>query len=178
MSDASAFGRTNPPAAADEATMLRSFVDYYRATILRQTEGLDAVQLARPLPPTTMTLGGMLKHLTWVESWWFRRVLHGLPELAWVGDGFAADPDWEWTSARDDTWELLVSRYREVVAECDAILDAALATPEGLDLLAKRQRHGSYASLRWILVHLVEEYARHAGHADLIREAIDGKTDL
>ena len=178
MSDASAFGRTNPPAAADEATMLRSFVDYYRATILRQTEGLDAVQLARPLPPTTMTLGGMLKHLTWVENWWFRRVLHGLPELAWVGDGFAADPDWEWTSARDDTWELLVSRYREVVAECDAILDAALATPEGLDLLAKRQRHGSYASLRWILVHLVEEYARHAGHADLIREAIDGKTDL
>ena len=175
MSD---FPRADPPYASDEATMLRSFLGYYRATILRQTEGLDAVQLATPLPTTTMTLGGMLKHLTWVESWWFRRVLNGLPEPAWVGDGFTADPDWEWTSAKDDTWELLVSRYREVVSECDAILDAALATPEGLDLLAQRPRHGSYASVRWILVHLVEEYARHAGHADLIREAIDGRTDL
>ena len=178
MTDGSAFARADPPAAADEATMLRSFLDYYRATILRQTEGLDAVQLATPLPPTTMTLGGMLKHLTWVESWWLRRILHKLPELEWVGDGFAADPDWEWTSARDDTWDLLVSRYQEVVAECDTILDAALATPEGLDLLAKVPRHGKHATLRWILVHLVEEYARHAGHADLIREAIDGATDL
>ena len=89
-----------------------------------------------------MTLGGMLKHLTWVESWWFRRCCSG-SELEWVGDGFTADPDWEWTSAKDDTWELLVSRHREVVAECDAILDAALATPEGLDLLAKSRATGS-----------------------------------
>jgi len=178
VSDTSAFARTNPPHAADDATMLRSFLAYHRATILRQTEDLDAEQLATPLPPTTMTLGGMLKHLTWVESWWFRRVLLGLPELEWVGDGFADDPDWEWTSAKHDSWELLVSRYQDVVAECDAILDRALATPEGLDLAAQQPRHGRYASLRWILVHLVEEYARHAGHADLIRESIDGKTDL
>ena len=178
MSEASAFGRTDPPAVADEATMLRSFLDFYRATILRQAEGLTAQQLAAAWGPSTLTLGGIVKHLTLVESWWFRMVFVGLPDLPWVGDAFAADPDWEFNSAKDDPWDLLVSRYREVVAECDAILDRALASPAGLDDLSRVPRHGKHVSLRWILVHLVEEYARHAGHADLIREAIDGKTDL
>jgi len=174
----SGFARTNPPAAADEATMLRSFVDYYRATILRQAEGLSAAQLATPLPPTTMTLGGMVKHLTWVENWWWVRILQDGPELEWVGDGFATDQDWEWSSAKDDSWDLLVSRYQATVAASDATLDRVLATPEGLDTEAQVARHGRRATVRWILVHLVEEYARHAGHADLIRESIDGATDL
>ena len=178
MNDASAFGRTDPPAAADEATMLRSFLDFYRATILRQAEGLTAEQLAATLGSSTLTLGGIVKHLTLVESWWFRMVFVGLPDLPWVGDSFAADPDWEFNSAKDDPWDLLVSRYQEVVVECDAILDRALASRDALDDLSRVPRHGKHASLRWILVHLVEEYARHAGHADLIREAIDGRTDL
>jgi hypothetical protein len=179
VSEASAFERTFPPHAADEATMLRSYLDYFRATVLRQTEGLDAVQLATPLPPTKMTLGGILKHLTWVENWWWVRVLEEGPELSWVPDGvFEADRDWEWTSAKDDSWELLVSRFRESVAQADEVLDRVLASPAGLDLQAKVPRHGKHATVRWILVHMVEEYARHAGHADLIREAIDGRTDL
>jgi uncharacterized damage-inducible protein DinB len=178
VSETTSFPRTDPPAAADEATMLRSFLDYYRATILRQADGLTDEQRAATLGPSTLTLGGIVKHLTHVENWWFRMVLNDLPELEWVGDGFAQDPDWEFNSAKDDPWDLLVSRYQDVVAECDAILDAALATPEGLDLPAQRARHGKRSTLRWILVHLVEEYARHAGHADLIRESIDGKTDL
>jgi hypothetical protein len=172
------FPRTYPPRSADDATMLRSFLDYYRATILRQAEGLSDEQLATPLPPTTMTLGGMVKHLAWVENWWWRQVLMDGPELEWVGTGFDDDPDWEWSSAKHDPWALLVSRYQDVVAECDEILERVLATAEGLDLLAKRPRHGTYASVRWILVHLIEEYARHAGHADLIRESIDGTTDI
>jgi hypothetical protein len=159
--------------------MLRSFLDYNRVTILRQAEGLTAAQLATPLPPTTMTLGGMLKHLAWVENWWWVRVLEGGPELEWVGDGFDTDRDWEWNSAQDDPWELLVSRFHAAVAAADAALDRALATSAGLDLLAQRpRRDGSVATVRWILVHLIEEYARHAGHADLIRESVDGARDL
>jgi hypothetical protein len=106
-------------------------------------------------------------------------MFEGGPELDWVPEGaFEADRDWDWTSAKDDSWDLLVSRFRDAVARCDEVLDRALAAPEGLDQLAKVQRHGKHASLRWILVHLVEEYARHAGHADLIRESVDGATDV
>jgi len=174
----SAFPRTYPPHAADEATMLRSFLNYFRATILRQGEGLTAEQLATPLPHTTMTLGGMVKHLAWVENWWWVQVLENGPELEWVGDGFDDDPDWEWSSAKDDPWDLLVSRFQAAVSRAEEGLDRVLATPEGLGLLAAKPRHGKHASVRWILVHLIEEYARHAGHADLIRESIDGSTDL
>jgi hypothetical protein len=175
----SSFSRVYPPAVADEATMLRSFLDYFRATILRQAEGLTDEQLATPLPPTSMTLGGIVKHLAWVENWWWVQILEGGPELEWVGDGFRGDPDWEWHSAKDDSWDVLVARHRAVVAVADSTLDRALATPEGLDTLSKRpRRDGSIASVRWILVHLIEEYARHAGHADLLRESIDGATDL
>ena len=174
----STFARTYPPASADEATMLRAFLDYFRATILRQAEGLTAEQLATPLPPATMTLGGIVKHLAWVENYWWVQVLQDGPELEWVGDGFKNDRDWEWHSAKDDPWELLVDRYQAAVVLADAALDGVLAAPEGLDTLAERARHGRRASVRWILVHLIEEYARHAGHADLIRESIDGATDL
>ena len=159
--------------------MLRSYLDYFRATILRQAEGLTAEQLAATLGPSTLTLGGIVKHMTWVENWWWVRVLEGGPELAWVPEGvFETDRDWEWHSAKDDPWDLLVSRFRDAVASADRALDRALATPEGLDLQAKVPRHGKHATVRWILVHMVEEYARHAGHADLIRESIDGRTDL
>ena len=179
MTEDSAFERTFPPHAADEAGMLRSYLDYFRATILRQAEGLTAEQLATTLSPSTLTLGGIVKHMTWVENWWWVRVLEDGPELAWVPEGaFEADRDWEWHSAKDDPWDLLVSRFRDAVASADRALDRVLATPEGLDLQAKVPRHGKHATVRWILVHMVEEYARHAGHADLIRESIDGRTDL
>ena len=174
----SSFARTDPPAAADEATMLRSFLDYYRVTVLRQAEDLTDEQRAATLGPSTLTLGGIVKHLTLVENWWFRMRFKGLPDLPWVGDAFDADPDWEFTSAAEDSWDLLVSRYQEVVDESDEILDRVLASPQGLDALAKQARHGKHPSMRWILVHLIEEYARHAGHADLIRESVDGATDL
>lgn len=172
--------RQDPPYAADEVTMLRSFLGYYRVTIKRQAEGLTRDQLATTLPPATMTLGGILKHLGLVEDWWLPMVLEGREgELTWVDEAaLEADDDWDWHSAKDDDLETLVARFDEAVAEADRVIDRALAG-EGLDTMAKLpRRDGNVASLRWILVHLIEEYARHAGHADLIRESIDGATDL
>jgi uncharacterized damage-inducible protein DinB len=171
----------NPPLAADETTMLRGWIDYYRDTLRAQTAGLDAVQLAATIPghPAVMTLGGMLKHLTFVEQWWFTMVLHDRPPMGfWAEADWKADEDWDWSSARHDTPEALRAMYDEEVARSDAALDEALSTG-GLDQPARRSRRdGTPATLRWILVHMVEEYARHAGHADLIRESVDGTVDL
>jgi uncharacterized damage-inducible protein DinB len=171
--------RVEPPYSADEATMVRAFLDYYRATIRRQADGLTPEQLATRLGPSTMTLGGMLKHLAFVEHWWLPMVLRGRePSVVWADADFDADPDWDWTSAAHDTPADLTRLYDDAIAESNALIDDAVRT-DGLDLLAKRPRsNGEAPSLRWILVHLVEEYARHAGHADLIRESIDGATDL
>jgi uncharacterized damage-inducible protein DinB len=173
--------RAEPPFAADEATMLRSFLDFYRATILRQADGLDAAQLATPLPPAEMTLGGMLKHLAFVESHWFEVVLGGAPYAApFDAVDWDADSDWDWHSARDDSPDELRALLRAAIGRADAATDAALAAVDGLDTASVRRsrRTDEAFTLRWILVHMIEEYARHAGHADLIRESIDGETDL
>ncbi len=170
--------RIDPPAAADELTMLRSFLDYFRSTLRLQAAGLDADQLAARLAPSTMTLGGMVKHLTYVEHWWFEIVLHGREHRGiWAEVDWDADGDWDWHSAVDDTPEQLDAMLAEQIAVSDAALDEALADG-GLDRLAVRARRGKQVSLRWIMVHMVEEYARHCGHADLIRESIDGATEL
>ncbi|WP_402465111.1 DinB family protein [Isoptericola aurantiacus] len=173
-----ALERTEPPLRADESTTLRAFLDYHRDTLRRKAAGLTAEQLRTPLPPTTMTLGGLLKHLAYVESNWFLVVLDGgdpLPPFDTVD--WSADPDWEWHSAATDSPADLQELLDQAVAASDRVLDAALVQG-GLDQLAAREsRHGDGAfSLRWILVHLIEEYARHNGHADLLREALDGAT--
>lgn len=167
------------PAAADEVTTLRAFLDLLRTTVRRQAEGLSAEQLAARLEPSTMTLGGLVKHLAYVEHWWFRVVLHGREATGlWADVDWSADEDWDWHSAADDTPDELLALLAEEAAAADRLIDEALAV-DGLDTLAKRPRHGGkHASLRWILVHLVEEYARHAGHGDLVRESIDGRTRL
>jgi len=165
---------TEPPPAADEVTTLRAFLDFQRDVLRRKTEGLTVDELSRPLPPTTMTLGGLLKHLAVVEVDWVTGDLHGR-ELGepWASVDWDADPDWEWHSARFDTPEELRAIFDDAVREADRGIDEGLALG-GLGLLAQREgRHGR-VNLRWILVHLIEEYARHLGHADLLREAIDG----
>lgn len=167
------------PQQADETTTLRAFLDFFRDTLRRQCAGIGADGLARTLPPSTMTLGGMLKHLTFVEQWWFSIVLHGQEASGiWADVDWDADADWEWHSAADDSPDQLRTWLDEAIAESDRLLDLALARGEGLDTRAVRERRGEWVSLRWILVHMVEEYARHCGHADLIRESIDGATDL
>jgi uncharacterized damage-inducible protein DinB len=170
--------RTYPPAVADEATMLIAFLDHHRDTLRRQTEGLDARQLATRLPPSSLTLGGLLKHLAFVEGFWCRYVLRGEEQHEpWASVDWRADPDWEHHSAADDTPEQLRALLDAEVAAADAAIRAALAE-DGVDTLAVRERHGKHPSLRWILNHLVAEYARHCGHADLVRESVDGAVDL
>ncbi|MFN8195911.1 MAG: DinB family protein [Nocardioidaceae bacterium] len=173
--------RTDPPLAADEVTMLRSFLDFYRATLRRQAEGLTREQLAIALAPSTMTLGGMLKHLALVEESWLVETFGGEQLGApWADVDWEADPDWDWHSAADDDASSLLDLHARAAAEVDRRVDDALGG-EGLDSLSvkhSRRRPDERFSLRWILVHLIEEYARHAGHADLIRESIDGATDL
>ena len=173
--------RTDPPVAADEVTMLRTFVDFYRATIRRQCAGLTAEQLRTPHPPSTMTLAGMLKHLAYVEDEWFSVRLRGSrPAPPWDTVDWSADRDWDWNSALADSPDQLVALFDDAVAASERILDEVVGA--GLDQEVARPSghagHGGRITLRWILVHMVEEYSRHAGHADLLREALDGATDL
>jgi uncharacterized damage-inducible protein DinB len=144
-----------------------------------KADGLDAEQLDQRLEPSTMTLGGMLKHLAYVEDWWFNQVFAGNPEPEpWASVDWKADPDWDWHSAADDTPEQLRAILEDAIATSDRILDEALASLDGLDALgqlASRHDPGQHFNMRWIVVHMIEEYARHNGHADLIRESIDGQ---
>ncbi|PUB26219.1 uncharacterized protein DUF664 [Promicromonospora sp. AC04] len=184
---ADAVPRTDPPLAADEVTMLRSFIDFYRATIRRQCAGLTVEQLRTPHPPSTMTLAGMLKHLAYVEDIWFNvRLAGNEPAPPWDTVDWAADRDWDWNSALADTPEQLTALFDGAVAASERILDEFLGRAVdqapgagALDQpLARSGGHGGSITLRWLLVHMVEEYSRHAGHADLLREALDGATDL
>lgn len=165
--------RIDPPRTGDERAQLLGFLRYHRDTLRRKAGGLDAAQLDTTLPPSDLTLGGMVKHLGLVENSWLRDRFRGegLSE-PWRSVDWAADWDWEWHSAKDDSPEQIWALYDEMVADADAVLaDAQLD-----DLTVKQTRGGESFNLRWILLHLVEEYARHNGHADLIRESIDGQT--
>ncbi len=169
--------RTDPPLAGDEVATLRGFLDFHRDTLRLKTAGLDHDQLNRTLAPSTMTLAGLLKHLAVVESSWFSEYVAG-GELMPPFDTapWDDDRDWEWHTAPDDSPEELRRLFDEAVARSDEITDAALAS-DGLDTLTvKADRSGERFSLRWILTHMLEEYARHNGHADLLRESIDGTT--
>lgn len=177
MTDVDEHGRPEPPLAADEATMLRAFLDYQRATLAWKTEGLGSQELRATVGPSTMTLGGLLKHLALVEDSWLTRWLHGRDIGApWATVDWDADPDWEWDSAADDTPEELRAMWQHAVARARAAVEEAL-DDGGLDRLAARSwPDGRSPSLRWILCHMIEEYARHNGHADLLRESVDGAT--
>jgi uncharacterized damage-inducible protein DinB len=168
-------GRPEPPDAGDEAATLLGFLEFHRATLAWKCEGLDAAGLTATLGRSTMTLGGLLKHLAYVEDDWCGRWLHGLDRDApWDAVDWAGDPDWDWRSAASDSPEALRARWEASVARSRERIARALADG-GLDGLARRSwSDGRTVSLRWILVHLIEEYARHNGHADLLREAVDG----
>ena len=170
--------RVDPPLRAGEAETVLAFLDYHRDTLRRKLDGLDRGQLGRTLPPSTMTLGGLVKHLTLVEENWFSRVLDDRPYgEPWSSVPWDDDPDWEWRTGATDGPEALLTAYEETVARMDRNIAAAIARG-GLDTLSVRtSRHGEegHFSLRWILLHMIEEYARHNGHADLLRESIDGE---
>ncbi|MDQ3656904.1 MAG: DinB family protein, partial [Chloroflexota bacterium] len=117
------------------------------------------------------------KHLAWVEDYWLSRRLRGRePATPWDTVDWNANPDWDWSSAAEETYEQLYALWQEAMTHSRKIVDEALAEG-GLDILARQPwPNGESPSLRWIVVHMIEEYARHNGHADLIRESIDGQT--
>jgi len=170
-------GRPEPPPAADETGTLLGFLNFQRATLAWRCSGLDRAGLQATVGASSMTLGGMLKHLAYVEDDWCSRWLHGRDRQSpWDSAPWEADNDWDWHSAANDSPEELRMLWQGAVARSDVLLAEALADG-GLGRLSKRSwPDGRSPSLRWVLVHLIEEYARHNGHADLIRESIDGVT--
>lgn len=177
MPDVDQYGRPVPAPAADEITTLLGFLDFQRATLAWKVEGLDAAGLRATVGISEMTLGGLVKHLAYVEDDWFTRDLHDRERPApWADVDWQADRDWEWHSAADDTPEQLLELWRRSVERSRAATAEALADG-GLGRLAQRPWHdGRPPNLRWIICHMIEEYARHNGHADLIRETVDGAT--
>ena len=170
-------GRPEPEPAANEVETLRGFLNYQRATLKWKSEGLTQNQMNVCVAKSAITLGGLLKHMTFVENEWFWRWVGDNDRLEpWLSADFTNEPDWEFTSASDESVETLVSNWKASIDLSESILEESLQTG-GLDQLAKRKwPSGESPSLRWILVHMIEEYARHNGHADFIREAIDGST--
>ncbi|MFF4926203.1 DinB family protein [Kitasatospora sp. NPDC001261] len=169
-------GRPIPPPHTDERTTLENWLDFQRATLARKADGLDdhQVRLAS-VPPSTMTLLGLVQHLAEVERTWYQRVFAGqdVPPVygADNADGYGLAPERGMAEALRD-WQAEVDRGRELTAdkplEAAGPLSPQVAAVIGADSV----------SLRWILVHLIEEYARHNGHADLLRESVDGATGV
>jgi uncharacterized damage-inducible protein DinB len=168
-------GRPEPPVAGDETATLLGSLERQRAILAWKCGELDTAGLRATLGASTMTLGGLLKHLALVEDEYFSGRLLGR-ELGppWDAVDWDADPDWEWHSAAEDTPDQLMTLWQDAVARSRSAVIEALADG-GLDRLALyTTSSGESPSLRRILIDLIEEYARHVGHADLIRESVDG----
>jgi len=164
--------RTDPDPLGSEAELLGQYLDYQRETVLAKTEGLDARQMAYQHAPSSLTLAGLLYHLALVEESWMEGRFLGLPDREpWAGVNWEADRDWEFHAAVKLEPDELRQRYRNAWERTRQVVAAA----KGLDQQSKMTfSDGRHFSLRWVLLHLIEETARHAGHADLLREAIDG----
>jgi uncharacterized damage-inducible protein DinB len=164
--------RTDGPMTGDERAVLDHWLDLYRDTVLLKIAGLDAEQLVcRAVPPSTMSLVGIVRHLTEVEAYWLRVVLLDEQE---VPDYYctAASPDGDFDDISSAT------AAADVAAYATELLTTRSTAAAWTDLGSPVQglRRGKPVNLRWILTHLIEEYARHLGHMDLLREAVDGRT--
>jgi uncharacterized damage-inducible protein DinB len=163
-----AIERPDPPLIAGEREMLRVFLDFHRATLEMKCDGLTDGQLReRSMPPSTLTLLGLVRHMAEVERIWFRRAIAGedLP-LVWT-DEIDFQVAYDVTKAAGSesfaVWRAEVDRSRQIEAEA-----------ESLDVLGYQPRWDEQVSLRFVMLHLIHEYARHNGHADFLREGIDG----
>lgn len=165
--------RGHTPSDRDERETLIAFLDKYRETVLLKLDGLNREQLGRRLLHSRTTLLGLVKHLILVEQWWFATVIAGEPEP----NEDPGDPNAEWLITDNDNPEQIVAAYRAACAHSDEIVRAAstldLRVPDDTHV---PERHRSDKTVRWILVHMLEETARHAGHADILRKLIDGQT--
>jgi Protein of unknown function (DUF664) len=163
------FDRVIPPLEAGERTTLTSFLDFHRATLALKCDGVSDQQLReRATPPSNLSLLGLIRHMAEVERNWFRPVLGG-EEMSPI---FSTTLDWEAAFREVDTADV-TSAWTAWNAECEHARALVAAAPS-LDVAG--DRGGARFSLRWVLVHMIEEYARHNGHADLLRERLDGAT--
>jgi uncharacterized damage-inducible protein DinB len=161
--------RAEPPLVSGERAALGGLLDYQRATLLHKCSGLSAEQLKeRAVPPSGLSLLGLVRHLTEVERWWFR--MHGAGE----------DLDWRYDAEQNgaDFDDLDAADARANLGAYVAELDAARAAVAGKDLDETVPSRGHHPErrrdIRWLYLHMIEEYARHNGHADLLRERVDG----
>lgn len=172
-------GRIEPPAFGDEAETLLGYLDYQRCILAWKVRGLDAAGMRATTAASTMTLGGLLMHMAYVEDHWSARVLwdHGKNnQPPWDSVDWQADADWEWNQAHVRSPEDIIATWRVSVDRSDQLFRRAV---EEFGLGGGGREvwpDGQAPSVRWILAHLIEEYARHIGHADLLREAVDGAT--
>ena len=159
---------------AGEKATYRQSLGNYRLAVEMKCDGLDAEQLARrSVPPSTLSLLGLVRHLAQVENHWFQRVLQGrtdAPRLYQRDD----DPDWDFTGATPDSGvvEDAFATWKAEVAKADEWFDALDEADLGREVPFREDT----VAVRDVIVHMIEEYARHAGHADLLRECIDGRT--
>ena len=165
-----------PPLAGTEAEHLTGALDRLRATFRWKADGLDAAGLQTRVGASALTLGGLLKHLAAVEDYVFTAKLRGEPMGSpWDGTGWDGSNDWEFTSAAKDTPQELYALWDGAVERSGGRLGAALADGGLGQPVHATGPDGRHASLRRLLCDLIEEYGRHTGHADLIREAVDGR---
>jgi Protein of unknown function (DUF664) len=163
-------GRSEPALVLDERSMLIGWLDYHRATLAWKCDGLAPDQLRlRSVPPSSLSLIGLVRHMAEVERSWFRRRMAGydVPPLYYTDD--KPDDDFD-----DVEGVEVVQVFADWAAECDFARDF-VDQADDLDLLGLGYPTEPL-SLRWVLTHMIEEYARHNGHADLLRESIDGAT--
>jgi uncharacterized damage-inducible protein DinB len=163
--------RIEPPFVLPERAMLESWLEFHRITLLMKCDGLDDTdRKRRPIATSLLSLHGLLRHMTDVEQNWFRKVLAGDTSPSHYR-GVDGRGDGDWTDSDGADWDHDVAAWQ---AECDA--SRAIARDRELDDVGMRR--GEPCSLRWIYLHMIEEYARHNGHADLVRELIDGSVGL
>lgn len=176
MSETNEQGRPEPPIAGDEAAMLLGYLERQRATFAWKCGGLDKAGLRARLAPSTLTLGGMLKHMARFEDDMSHEWVLGRGQLApWNSVDWRADHAWDWRTAAQDSPEQLYALWRDAVVRSRALFTEALSEG-GLERPSPgvSNEQGESPSLRYVLLNMIEEYARHNGHADLIRESVDG----
>ena len=163
--------RTDPPTVAAERAALEGWLEFHRSTLLGKCQGLTGEQLARrAVPPSSLSLLGLVRHMTDVERAWFRIRAAGEPGLTFRYST-AEFPDGDFDFAEPPGAEADLAAYRQ---ECE--LARAAVAGRSLDDTFFHQRYAATIDLRWVYLHMIEEYARHNGHADLLREQIDGVT--
>jgi len=164
--------RAEPPLVAGERASLESWLEFHRRTLLVKCAGLTSDQLKlRPVPPSTLSLLGLVRHMTDVEHWWF--TMHAGRAGSGLRYSTDADPDGEFNQTESADAEADLRTYR-------AEIERSNAAVAGVDLDLVVPSRGDHPDrvrdVRWIFQHMIEEYARHNGHADIIREQIDGAT--